>query len=564
MVFAGVLFFSTLAAGATYTWDNGGVTSDWSDCDNWTSDTCPGSGDIARFDGTSSADSVLDNGFAGSVLGVDINAGYTGTIIQTADLTIGASNYDQAAGTWIQGTTTMDINSDGDFILSNGTFTTGVGVNTIEENITFSGGTLNSSSTRVFRFDGNSNFDDAALTYSGVFPATLGIAATLSPDFTINTGATVSRIESSINLNAGALIIQSGAALHIGNNAVTSIGRFDIAGTTTASSSINIIDNRVRFLGTGYFEYAGSDFTTEEGFEYYNGHTIGNTDWILTTDGSSNFDDGTITTTASFPVPVAINNPGGGASMFISAGSDIILATSSSNGSVSISGSVDTQGNDFTASSISLNGSVTTLKVAGHETVTIPSIGENSTIEYTGSGTYSSLILGTNYENLSFNGGGTYNISTSVTVEDNFLSTNNSTFNQTNGTFTLDGTSDQTVTGTSTFANLTATAASPRTVTFGAGETITITGTTTLTGTDLTDYLAITSNLPGTQFKIDPQGGRIVSALQVMDSNNINVSTITCDDNCLNSGNNTNWDIPRLREKYRLQGGVRFNGGIRF
>jgi len=149
-------------------------------------------------------------------------------------------------------------------------------------------------------------------------------------------------------------------------------------------------------------------------------------------------------------------------------------------------------------------------------------------------------------------------------VEDDLLSSNGSTLNQTTGTLTLDGTSDQTITGTSTFANLTANAATPRTITFGAGQTTTITGTTTLTGTDFDNYLAIVSNIPGTQFKIDPQGGRIVSALRVMDSNNINVSEIICDDNCLNSGNNTNWDIPRLREKYRLQGGVRFNGGIRF
>ena len=95
-------FYVTYVAAATRTWDGGGVTNNWSDCDNWSSDTCPGSSDLAQFDGTSTKDATVDGSFSGSVDGVDINSGYTGTITQARDLTIFDQNYNQADGTWDQ------------------------------------------------------------------------------------------------------------------------------------------------------------------------------------------------------------------------------------------------------------------------------------------------------------------------------------------------------------------------------------------------------------------------------------------------------------------------------
>lgn len=78
---------STFAA--TRTWDGGGTTNNWSEDANWSDDTEPIAGDVATFNGTSTKDATIDG--AVSILTLNINSGYTGTITQSADLTIGSA-----------------------------------------------------------------------------------------------------------------------------------------------------------------------------------------------------------------------------------------------------------------------------------------------------------------------------------------------------------------------------------------------------------------------------------------------------------------------------------------
>src|SRR5688500_18245570 len=62
------LFFINIAHAATLTWDGGGgADTNWSTCTNWTTDTCPVSGDTVVFDGTSDNNSTVDAGFAGTI-----------------------------------------------------------------------------------------------------------------------------------------------------------------------------------------------------------------------------------------------------------------------------------------------------------------------------------------------------------------------------------------------------------------------------------------------------------------------------------------------------------------
>jgi hypothetical protein len=98
-----VFYFSRPASAVNRTWDGGGgADHNWSNPLNWSGDTIPGSGDIALFDSTSTNDSTIDAGFAGSVAGIQINSGYTGSITQAAGviLTVGSSGYSQATGTF--------------------------------------------------------------------------------------------------------------------------------------------------------------------------------------------------------------------------------------------------------------------------------------------------------------------------------------------------------------------------------------------------------------------------------------------------------------------------------
>ena len=138
----GVIFVffasASFAYGATYSWDDGGGDSNWSTCDNWSTNICPGSGDIAQFDTTSSANATLDTSFAGSVAGVNITADYTGTITQDRDFVVGISSFTMASGTWSQGAGTFDFSTD-NLTITAGSFTAAAGTTTIDGSFQQSG-----------------------------------------------------------------------------------------------------------------------------------------------------------------------------------------------------------------------------------------------------------------------------------------------------------------------------------------------------------------------------------------------------------------------------------------
>jgi len=149
-------------------------TANWSDssgnaCGAGGGASVPGGSDVATFNTECDNGATIDLNW--SVLGVDINTGYTGTITQSGSITIGSSNYDQADGVFTGSSATIDIN-DGSFTLSNGTFTNSSGGMTIERNFTISGGTYTDSGTVTF--DSAGGYSDATIiTYSGTVPGTV-------------------------------------------------------------------------------------------------------------------------------------------------------------------------------------------------------------------------------------------------------------------------------------------------------------------------------------------------------------------------------------------------------
>jgi hypothetical protein len=157
---------------AILTWDGGGADNNWTTAANWTSDTTPGSGDTAIFDGTSTKAATIDLNV--TVDALQINSGYTNTITQGTGntLTVGSGGFSQAAGTFAGGNSTLDIN--GDFALSGGTFTSTSGNLTLAGNLTVTNSpTFNTNSGTVI-FDGangvvadvNSNLTFNNLTFN--------------------------------------------------------------------------------------------------------------------------------------------------------------------------------------------------------------------------------------------------------------------------------------------------------------------------------------------------------------------------------------------------------------
>jgi hypothetical protein len=125
-----LLYFSRPVSAVNRTWDGGGATNNWSEAANWSGDVVPGIGDVAVFDGTSTKDATIDVNI--NVQGIQINSGYTGTIIQAGSHTItitsnGFGAFTQSGGTFNGGSgdirLTGDANQDHNFTLSGGTFT---------------------------------------------------------------------------------------------------------------------------------------------------------------------------------------------------------------------------------------------------------------------------------------------------------------------------------------------------------------------------------------------------------------------------------------------------------
>ena len=98
----------------------------------------------------------------------------------------------------------------------------------------------------------------------------------------------------------------------------------------------------------------------------------------------------------------------------------------------------------------------------------------------------------------------------------------------------------QTLTGSTTFYNFSATTTAPRSLAFPAGLTQTITNSLSLNG--VTDNKLTLASAGATDWKLVSSGTRFLSFLTVSRSNNLGV-TIPCGNNCTDGGNNTAWDF---------------------
>ena len=124
-----------------------------------------------------------------------------------------------------------------------------------------------------------------------------------------------------------------------------------------------------------------------------------------------------------------------------------------------------------------------------------------------------------------------------VNLAGNWLHTGG-TFTAGTSTVNLTGT-DQAVSGTNSFNNLTKTVAADRTLTFESDLVQTVSGLLTLKSTDPTKLLALRSSASPTQWQINPTGTQDIDYVDLMDGKN-NAAIITVA-HAKDSGNNTNW-----------------------
>ncbi|CAN5454994.1 hypothetical protein BH09BAC1_BH09BAC1_00890 [soil metagenome] len=138
-----LLSFSFVAQ--SQTWIAAGASGNWSNPANWSPATVPGAASTAIFNGSSSANCIID--VVVSVNSIQLNAGYTGTVINT-NFSITTGSYSQAAGNFNGGTGSISVGSS--WLLSGGTFTSTSGSMTVTGGpFTLTGGTFNANNGRV-------------------------------------------------------------------------------------------------------------------------------------------------------------------------------------------------------------------------------------------------------------------------------------------------------------------------------------------------------------------------------------------------------------------------------
>ncbi|MFA6184377.1 MAG: LamG-like jellyroll fold domain-containing protein [Parcubacteria group bacterium] len=144
------------------------------------------------------------------------------------------------------------------------------------------------------------------------------------------------------------------------------------------------------------------------------------------------------------------------------------------------------------------------------------------------------------YGNIILNGGNLSPSTNSITLYKDWSSISGSSFAAGTGTVYLVGT-NQSIVGPNTFYNLAKTSSSANTLTFDSISTQTIQNTLSLHGS-VNNLLSLRSPADGTRWRINPLGTVSVSYLDIMDSDNINVTPVDATSgNIINSGNNINW-----------------------
>jgi len=359
------------AAALALTWDGGGVDNNWSTCENWTSDTCPSSGDALTFNSTSTKDSVVDVGFGGVITSINITTGYSGTVSLSRSLQT-TSTFTHTTGTFTANAQTLDV--DGSFVTTGGTFNASSGNMTLGSSVT-----IGASAT----FNHNSG------------------------NFTIDTvnGATIACNNAVFNLvtfahTGSTKTISSGCNMPLGNNPTIGSGSASVtlSGTLSGTGTLSMVGaltlNSTSSLSgfTGYSTTSTLTLATVTvDFSSYTTFVVGSTvsisgATVLTLPNNADF-NGAFTTSAT----TTLNMPSG--SVFFAGNVTLTAGTTfnANSGTVTLDGSTATiTCNGATFNLVTINN--TGLKTIG-STCTLP-LGANPTVAGSGQITMSGTFSG--------------------------------------------------------------------------------------------------------------------------------------------------------------------------
>ncbi len=434
-----IFFYTKNAFAATVTWDGGGTeagcgtgnANNWSCGANWWGDTAPGSSDIAQFTTTSAKDAILDAGFGGSVAGVTIASGYTGSISQQRSLTVGSSNFSIAGGTF-----------SGDYSITlNGSFTQSGGI-FVAPSTTFS---VSSGFTQT---SGTWLANNGTLKYNGAGTQTMDI----------NSRLTIANLTIAKS-NATVLVVASGDTVIATGTITLSDGDFNSGGTLYAEGDMSGATAFDGGSGVIIVSSSASQIITMPSGMALPGITLSATNTTFTLTGPA---------TTTFGGASRLEN---GTFQINDANTDFQSTYVQSNGTYTGGGGWDIFASTFTLSGGTFTPDRSYVQIQSTMTVSGGTWSSsnnsffdlNSTFTMSGAGTIFSAPSSTMF----FSGSFTQSAGT---------------FLHNNGTLTADGTGTQTMDINSriTFANLNLSKSNNTSFAIGSGDAVTVTGTITL------------------------------------------------------------------------------------
>ena len=487
-------------APAAFTWIGEGVDTNWITIANWQGGVVPGAGNTPIFDGTSSRNSTVDAGFAGTIGNLNINTGYTGTIDLARSLTINSA-FTQAAGTFNGGSSAMSV---GNFTLSGGTFTSTSGTLTVAGDWTHTaGGTFTHNNGTVVASGGTNVFWDVAgaETFNNltVNKQSGGWQLFITAGDTLIVGGTFTHTDGVIHTGTiqaqGAVVVGAGADGGSGTIQITSAGAQTIEGNGGMLPSLQV-SKPSGTLSLGTTNITVNNLTIDAGntLSSTTGTLTVDGDWTNTAGGTFQHNNGTVVA-SGFNVlwdvngtetfnNLTVNKQSGGWQLFIAAGDTLIVGgTFTHTDGVIHTGTIQAQGAVVVGAGADGGSGTIQITSAGAQTIEgnggmLPSLQVSKP-----SGTLSLGTTNITVNNLTIDAGNTLSSTTgTLTVGGDWTNTAGGTFQHNNGTVVASGFNVLwDVNGTETFNNFTVARISGWQLFIASGDTLIVGDTFTHT-----------------------------------------------------------------------------------
>jgi hypothetical protein len=567
-----LLLIPARALAATKVWDGGcGEDRAWSCAANWRGDVVPSAGDTAAFNARSTGVSSVDPGFGGKVAAVRLLPGYPGTVVLDRSLTV-SKGFVQRDGAFAAGTHALAVQT---LLLLGGSFEASSATTSVGATLKVSGSPEFDANGGTLVVAGTSGkLTCAGIAFNRVLFANTAKTKTVEPSCDLPLGDDpTAGAGGSIKLNgtlSGSGTLSSTELLTLGPTGELS----GFSALDADSLTVNGPHDFGGYAGLSVAETfllgATGDFTAPAGTASFGGRfkvppaaEFDANGGTVVFDGAANssiFCGDKAFNLVRFEQVGAVKNVekdcslplGGDPTLGDGGGATVRLA-----GSLSGSGTLAVDGALTLTKPSRLTG-FAGLEVAGDLEVAGATADLDSYFPFAVDGSYSQ-VAGKVVAPDGADFGGAFALgprasfeapSGTMSVGGDFGVDWEATFDANGGTVVLDG-SGQTVTGSTTFNNLTKIAGSSDALSFGSGSTQTVLGTLKLQGKNAGNLLELVPTTSGSPWRLDNAGSAEVKFVSVADSTNIGTPIAARESK--NGGGNSGWSISATATRLVLE-----------